>query len=89
MNEISFFIEAPARSSFMVYYPYYGLFSKADITPLKENNETLFECKLSNGEMLIVKKAKQLHKWIDAQLNRETPLSAIIGTRIDDFLAAG
>lgn len=86
MNRTSFFIDAPKTDSFMVYYPYYGLFSKADVTPVKENNETVFQCKLSNGQLLLVKKTRPVQKWIDANLNCETPLSSVIGTSIEDFL---
>jgi len=71
---------------FRIDYPYYGLFGSADIKPLKESNELIFECKLLNGTILYLKKLMQQQKWIDMSQNNETALSSIIGNSIDDFL---
>lgn len=71
---------------FKIDYPYYGLFGSADITELNENGETIYKCKLLNGSIILLKKLLSPKKWIDANLNRETALSSIIGMSIDDFL---
>jgi hypothetical protein len=84
MNKLSLFIEPQKTNSFQVYYPYYGLFREADVTPLKEKDETIFLCRLAKGEILQVKQMKQPRKWVDANLNVETPLSQIIGSCIED-----
>ena len=75
-----------ARNHFSVSYPYYGLFGTADVRLLQTEDERLFECKLVNGAIILLKKLGNTPKWIDAQLNRETPLSSVIGMYIDDFI---
>jgi hypothetical protein len=74
------------QDQFKVDYPYYGLFGSAVITPMYEENEVIYKCKLLNGTTLFLKKIFQSKKWIDTILNTETPLSATIGISIDDFL---
>lgn len=74
------------RGQFKIDYPYYGLFGSADITELNENGETIYRCKLLNGSIIFLKKLLNPRKWVDANLNTETPLSSIIGVSIDDFL---
>ena len=75
-----------ATNRFSVSYPYYGLFGTADVRLLQDEGEPLFECKLVNGAIILLKKLDNTRKWIDAQLNRETPLSSVIGMYIDDFI---
>jgi hypothetical protein len=86
MKETSFYNETFSRDQFRIDYPYYGLFGSADVTPINNQEETIYRCKLLNGSTLYIKKALQSKKWIDTSLNAETPLSAIIGLSIDDFL---
>lgn len=74
------------HDQFTINYPYYGLFGSAVITPIFQEDEVVYKCKLLNGSVLSLKKLFQSKKWIDAALNAETPLSAIIGISIDDFL---
>lgn len=81
-----FYNELKTRNQFKIDYPYYGLFGSADITPVNDNGEVLYKCKLLNGTTILLKKLEQTKKWIDANLNLETPLSKIIGISIDDFL---
>lgn len=86
MKETSFYSDALNRDQFRIDYPYYGLFGSALITPMHEADETVYRCRLLNGTTILLKKLFQTKKWIDAALNAETPLSAIIGLSIDDFL---
>ena len=74
------------RSQFSVSYPYYGLFGTADVKLVQTEGDPLFECKLVNGAIMLLKKISNSRKWIDVQLNRETPLSSVIGMYIDDFI---
>lgn len=78
--------EALSKDQFKVDYPYFGLFGSAEITPVYEKDEVIYECKLLNGTIISLKKLFQTKKWIDAGLNLETPLSITIGLSIDDFL---
>ena len=71
---------------FKIDYPYYGLFGSAEVTELNENGETIYKCKLLNGSNIFLKRLLGHKKWIDANLNRETALSSVIGISIDDFL---
>jgi hypothetical protein len=71
---------------FTVDYPYYGLFNSADVTPMSDNKEEVYQCRLLNGSIILLKKLMQPKKWIDANLNTETPLSYVIGMSIEDFL---
>ncbi len=73
-------------NQFKIDYPYYGLFGTADITDISSDGEVIYKCRLLNGTEMILKKLAQARKWIDAGLNRETPLSAVIGRAIDDFV---
>lgn len=73
-------------SQFKIDYPYYGLFGSAEVTELNENGETIYKCKLLNGSNILLKRLLSSKKWIDANLNRETALSSVIGISIDDFL---
>ena len=74
------------RNQFKIDYPYYGLFGSADITTLNENGEVIYRCKLLNGTIIFLKKLLNTRQWVDVSINKETPLSAIIGISIDDFL---
>ena len=74
------------KNQFSISYPYYGLFGTADVKLLQSEGESLFECKLVNGAILLLKKLTHTRQWIDAQLNRETPLSSVLGMYIDDFI---
>lgn len=74
------------RNQFKIDYPYYGLFGSADITTLNENGEIIYRCRLLNGTIILLKKLLGSKQWVDVNLNQETPLSAIIGISIDDFL---
>ena len=89
MNNLSIFIQSSKANQFKVDYPYLGLFGTADVTPIEENNETVYECRLRNGKTMLVKKAKQLRKWIDVNLNLDTPLAGVIGMSIEDYLKLG
>ena len=86
MKETSFLDEAIGADQFKIDYPYYGLFGSAVITPITNDNEIIYRCKLLNGSMIFVKKLFQSKKWIDASEDAETPLSKIIGLSIEDFL---
>ncbi|MGZ3838239.1 MAG: hypothetical protein ACXVMS_00990 [Flavisolibacter sp.] len=77
---------AQNTNHFSISYPYYGLFGTADVKLLLTEEKPLFECKLVNGAIVLLRKMDQTQKWIDAQLNRETPLSAVLGMYIDDFI---
>lgn len=86
-----FFYLSPASDikQFRIYYPYYGLFGSADVTWINNNSEVTeatFKCKLLNGSIVMLKKLLQTKKWIDTSLNKETPLSSVLGNSIDDFL---
>jgi hypothetical protein len=74
------------RNHFSISYPYYGLFGTADVKLLQAEGDPLFECKLVNGAIILLKKLANNRKWVDAQLNKETPLSSVIGMYIDDFI---
>lgn len=82
MNEV---LTQAGTRQFRVEYPYYGLFGSARITAFRQETETIFECLLLNGDVLLLKK-QSASSWIDAQLNHSTPLASVIGTSIDDFL---
>ncbi|MGZ5191374.1 MAG: hypothetical protein ACXWCZ_10165 [Flavisolibacter sp.] len=87
MGEILLFNESRnQRSHFKIDYPYYGLFGSADITPISGENDVVYKCELLNGSIIFLKKLIQPKKWVDANLNSETPLSVVIGRYIDDFL---
>jgi hypothetical protein len=87
MGEVLLYNELRNKNSqFKIVYPYYGLFGSADITAINKENELVFRCKLLNGDIVYLKKLLQSRKWIDAILNIETPLSAVIGISIDDYL---
>jgi hypothetical protein len=86
MGEILFYNEPLNRSQFRIDYPYYGLFGSAEITPIRSDDEVIYKCKLLNGSIIFLKKLLQAKKWVDANQETETPLSAIIGISIDDFL---
>ena len=73
-------------NQFRVDYPYYGLFGSAEVTTLTEDNGPLYQCKLLNGSVVVLRKQVQPKRWVDARLERETPLSAVLGNSIDDFL---
>ena len=87
MGEMLLFTESRNhRGQFKIDYPYYGVFGSADITLISADNETLYKCRLLNGSIIFLKKLLQPKKWVDANLNTETPLSVVIGMYIDDFL---
>ncbi|HEX2607145.1 MAG TPA: hypothetical protein VHK91_07185 [Flavisolibacter sp.] len=85
MDTILSYVPSRKTNHFTVDYPYYGLFGTAEVNLLYEAGERLFECRLINGAVVCLKKLSA-KKWIDTQHNSETPLSAVIGTYIDDFL---
>ena len=86
MGETLYSRESRNRDQFKIDYPYYGLFGSADITAVRLEQEVMYRCRLLNGSILTLKKQVQPGKWIDLNLNRETPLSYIIGIAIEDFL---
>lgn len=87
MGEILFYNESRnVRDHFKIDYPYYGLFGSADITPINDENDVVYKCELLNGNIIFLKKLIQPKRWIDTNLNSETPLSVVIGRYIDDFL---
>jgi len=85
MREISFYNDTVKKDQFKIDYPYYGLFGSALVTPLDQEGEVVYRCELLNGNTIYLKKF-QSKKWIDTGLNLETPLAAVIGISIDDFL---
>lgn len=86
MKKTLFFNTALNKDQFRVDYPYFGLFGTAEVTPVQEQDETIYKCRLLNGTTVFLKKLFQSKKWIDASINAETPLSTTIGLSIDDFL---
>ncbi len=86
MGETILFQGSRSRNQFRIDYPYYGLFGSAQITPVEGKDEVLYQCRLLNGSIILLKKLPGAKKWIDAELDQETPLSAIIGRSIEDFL---
>lgn len=84
----TFLSYAQTANHFSISYPYYGLFGTADVKLLQAEENALFECKLVNGAVVLLKKLSSTKKWIDAQLNTETPLSSVLGMYIDDFIKA-
>jgi hypothetical protein len=86
MRDIIHFSEPRNKNQFRINYPYYGLFGTADVTEIINNSETVFRCRLLNGTVLMIKKIITTAKWVDINLNRETPLSLVLGNSIDDFL---
>ena len=86
MRDMLYFSPTSEKSHFRVHYPYYGLFGSADVTAVDSNSELTFKCKLLNGSVVILKKLLQTKKWIDMALNKETPLSSVLGNSIEDFL---
>ena len=86
MGETIRYFESRNRNQFNIDYPYYGLFGSAQITPIEMSDECLYQCRLLNGNVICIKKQAQAKKWIDTELNQETPLSAVIGRSIEDFL---
>lgn len=86
MKEVSFYRDTLNKDQFKIDYPYYGLFGSAVITPIYNEEEVIYRCKLLNGTTIFLKKLFQTKKWVDTGLNAETPLSAIIGLSIEDFL---
>jgi hypothetical protein len=85
MKETSFYTDTLIKEQFKIDYPYYGLFGSALITPVNEDGETIYHCRLLNGKDMVLKKLFQ-SKWVDTDLNAETSLSKIIGLSIDDLL---
>ena len=85
MGEILLSQEFKHQNHFKIDYPYYGLFGTADITTIDSEEEVIFRCRLLNGTILHLKKLMQQKKWIDLNMNSETPLAAVIGNSIDDF----
>ena len=82
----TFLSYAQPANHFSISYPYYGLFGTADVKLIQTESDPLFECKLINGAVVLLKKLNNTCKWIDAQLNRETPLASILGLYIDDII---
>ena len=86
MSNVLFLNGSRIKNQFRIDYPYFGLFGTADVTPVDSDSEVLYKCRLLNGTIVLLKKMLQPKKWIDANLNSETPLSSVIGSSIDDFL---
>jgi hypothetical protein len=86
MGEVILYNDLRYQNHFKIDYPYYGLFGSADITAIDKENEVIFKCRLLNGTIVYLKKLLQSKKWIDTNLNSETPLAKVIGSSIDDFL---
>jgi hypothetical protein len=86
MRGTLFYNDSVDEDQFKIDYPYYGLFGSAVITPIYQKDEVVYRCKLLNGSIVFLKKLFQSEKWIDTVSNAETPLAAIIGLSIDDFL---
>lgn len=80
------YLQAESKNQFQVNYPYLGLFGTADVKLVQTEGEPLFECKLMNGAVLLLKKIASSKRWIDAKLDRKTPLAEVIGMYIDDFI---
>ena len=85
MGELSLYHRYRSQDHFKINYPYYGLFGTADVTTVSEEDEIIFHCRLLNGTILYLKKLLHQKKWIDLNMNTETPLAAVIGNSIDDF----
>ena len=85
MGEVLLQTDLKPKYRFRVDYPYYGLFGSADITAMREEEDTVFQCRLLNGSFIYLKKLTS-KSWIDTSLNSSTPLALILGSYIDDFL---
>ena len=85
MEETSFYNNSFIKEQFKIDYPYYGLFGSALVTPVYEEGEMTFSCRLLNGTTIFLKKLFQ-SKWIDTTLDAETSLSKVMGLSIDEFL---
>lgn len=86
MGNFLSYLHAAKTNQFQVNYPYYGLFGTANVTLVNSEEEPLYECKLMNGAVLLLKKITNSKRWIDAGLNSGTPLAQVIGTYIDDYM---
>jgi len=86
MGDTLYFQEFRNKNQFRIDYPYYGLFGSAVIKTIRNEQEVMYQCTLLNGSIVLLKKQDQGKKWIDCDVNRETPLSSIIGLAIEDFL---
>lgn len=86
MGEYPFYRDFNKGDQFKIDYPYYGLFGTADITAIIQADEVIYKCRLLNGSEVLLKKLAGASKWIDTGLDRETPLSNVIGMAIDEFL---
>jgi len=85
MKETSFYPNTVIKEQFKIDYPYYGLFGSALVTPVSEEGELTYHCRLLNGTDIVLKKLFQ-SKWVDTNLNAETSLSKVIGLSIDDII---
>ncbi|HEX6335093.1 MAG TPA: hypothetical protein VFZ78_12755 [Flavisolibacter sp.] len=72
-------------SSFTINYPWYGLFSSAEVKIVNEM-ERVYQCRLNNNVVLWIRKLISSGKWIDVNEERETTLTSVIGNYIDDYL---
>jgi hypothetical protein len=86
MGNFLSYLQASNSDQFQVNYPYYGLFGTANVRLLSTDGDQLFECKLMNGAVVMLKKITNSKLWIDAQANDRTPLAEVIGMYIDDFI---
>jgi ribosome assembly protein YihI (activator of Der GTPase) len=84
MNASLRMLQPDNHGQFRVDYPYFGLFGTADVKMLDKTPDQLFECRLRNGQTVTLKKIGR--KWVDFILDQTTPLSAVLGTSIDDYL---
>jgi hypothetical protein len=84
MNTIYSYLDSTHKNHFKVDYPYYGLFGTAEVTMRTSHPDKIYECRLKNGTIVLLKKIEK--RWIDTLVNGETPLAAVLGTSIDDFL---
>lgn len=73
-------------NSFPVSYPYYGLFRTANVRLLFQQGEPVFECELVSGNYLLLKKQTASQRWVEAESNRETSLSSVLGLYIEDVI---
>jgi hypothetical protein len=86
MGEFPFYRDFNKGDQFKIDYPYYGLFGTADITAIIQGDAVTYKCRLLNGSEVLLRKLTGAGKWIDTALDRETPLSNVIGMAIDEFL---
>ena len=55
MEETSVYNDSFIKDQFKIDYPYYGLFGTALVTPVYEEGEITFRCRLLNGTTIFLK----------------------------------